>query len=146
MSTEQETTASSTSNLILGLKEFTKVVESPNRPRNSLSCFETTPSIQVCYGAAYHNSRKFPKCDSSCQLTIFHVLSLLLLILFQIQLIEFDQVLLIHLKLLQQPPEYIAPDFPVDTLAFGSLKLSYQSQPRWARPGPAALWTSLGSC
>ena len=37
----------STSSLIWGLKEFTEVVESPNRPWISLSCFETTPSIQV---------------------------------------------------------------------------------------------------
>ena len=45
MSQQQEATASSTSSLIWGLKEFTKVVESPTRPRSSLSCFETTPSI-----------------------------------------------------------------------------------------------------
>ena len=43
----QEATASSTSSLIWGLKEFTKVVESPTRPWSSLSFFETTPSIQV---------------------------------------------------------------------------------------------------
>ena len=47
MSPHQEATASSTSSLILGLKEFTKVVESPTRPWSSLSCFETTPSIQA---------------------------------------------------------------------------------------------------
>ena len=47
MSSHQEATASSTSSLILGLKEFTYVLESPTRPWSSLSCFETTPSIQV---------------------------------------------------------------------------------------------------
>ena len=47
MSPQQETLASSTSNLIWGLKEFTKVVVSLTRPRSSLSCFETTESIQV---------------------------------------------------------------------------------------------------
>ena len=47
MSPHQEATASSTSSLIWGLKEFTEVVESPSRPWSSLSCFETTPSIQV---------------------------------------------------------------------------------------------------
>ena len=46
MSPQQEATASSKSFLILGLKEFTKVVESTTRPRSSLSWFETTPSIQ----------------------------------------------------------------------------------------------------
>ena len=46
-SPQQEATASSTSYLILGLKEFTKVVESPTRQRSSLRCFETTPSIQA---------------------------------------------------------------------------------------------------
>ena len=47
MSTHQEATESSTSSLIWGLGEFTKVMESPTRPWSSLSCFETTPSIQV---------------------------------------------------------------------------------------------------
>ena len=42
-----ETTASSTSNRILGLKEFTKVVESPTWLRSRLSCFEIIPSIQL---------------------------------------------------------------------------------------------------
>ena len=45
--TVEEETASSNSYLIFGLKEFTKVVESLTLPRISLSCFETTPSIQV---------------------------------------------------------------------------------------------------
>ena len=35
----------------LRLNEFTKVVKSPTRPWRSLSCFETTPSIQV---SKYH--------------------------------------------------------------------------------------------
>ena len=39
---KQEATASSTSYLILGLKEFTKVGESPTRPWSRLSCFKTT--------------------------------------------------------------------------------------------------------
>ena len=47
MSPHQEATASSTSSHIWGLKEFTKVVESPIRPRSSHSRFDTTPSIQV---------------------------------------------------------------------------------------------------
>ena len=47
MSPQQEATASSTSYLISGLKEFTKVVESLTRPWSGLSCFETTPSIQM---------------------------------------------------------------------------------------------------
>ena len=47
MSPHQEATASSTSSLIWGLNEFTKVVDSPTRPRSSISCFETTPSIQL---------------------------------------------------------------------------------------------------
>ena len=47
ISLHQEAIASSTSSLIWGLKEFTEVVESPTRPWNSLSCFETSPSIQV---------------------------------------------------------------------------------------------------
>ena len=45
--THQEATASSTSSLIRGLKEFTKVVQSSTRPWSSLSCFEITRSIQV---------------------------------------------------------------------------------------------------
>ena len=44
ISPHQEATASSTSSLIWWLKELTKVVESPTRPRSSLSCFENTPS------------------------------------------------------------------------------------------------------
>ena len=47
MSPHQSATASSTSSLTWGLKEFTKVVESQTRPWSSLSCFKTTPSIQV---------------------------------------------------------------------------------------------------
>ena len=47
MSTQQGATASLTSYLILGLKEFIKVVESMTWPWSMLSCFETTPSIQV---------------------------------------------------------------------------------------------------
>ena len=47
MSSQKEAIASSTSWLTLGLKEFTKAVESPTRPRNSLSSFETTSSVQV---------------------------------------------------------------------------------------------------
>ena len=48
MSPHKEATAYSTSSLIWGLKEFTKVVESQTRPWDwsSLSCLETTPSIQ----------------------------------------------------------------------------------------------------
>ena len=38
---------SSTSSLVWGLKEFTEVVESSTLPWSSLSCFETTLSIQV---------------------------------------------------------------------------------------------------
>ena len=47
MSPHQEAIASSTSSLIWGLKQFTTMVESPTRPWSSLSCFESTPSIQV---------------------------------------------------------------------------------------------------
>ena len=47
VSPQQEATSSSTSYLILRLKEFTKVVESSIRPWRRPSCFETTPSIQV---------------------------------------------------------------------------------------------------
>ena len=47
MSPHQEAIASSTSSLIWGLKEFTKVVDSPTLPWSSLSCFETTSSIRV---------------------------------------------------------------------------------------------------
>ena len=47
MSPHQKAIASSTSSLIWGLKEFSKVVESLTRPCSSLSCCETTPSIQV---------------------------------------------------------------------------------------------------
>ena len=46
-SPNHEAIASSTSSLIWGLKEFTEVVEFPTRPWSSLSCFETTQSIQV---------------------------------------------------------------------------------------------------
>ena len=48
MSPHQEAIASSTSSLILGLKEFTTMVEAPTWPWSSLSCFEATPTIQVC--------------------------------------------------------------------------------------------------
>ena len=47
MSPHLEAIASSTSSLIRGLKECTKVVESPTLPWSSLSYFETTQSIQV---------------------------------------------------------------------------------------------------
>ena len=47
MSPHQEATASETSSLIWGLKEFTEVVGSLTRPWISLSCFKTTPSIKV---------------------------------------------------------------------------------------------------
>ena len=48
MSPQQEASVSSTIYLILGLKEFTKVVECRLfMPRSRLSCLETTPSIQV---------------------------------------------------------------------------------------------------
>ena len=47
MSPHQEATASSTSSLIWGLKEFTEVVESPTRPWSNVRWFETTPSIQL---------------------------------------------------------------------------------------------------
>ena len=43
MSPQQESTASSISYLNLGIKEFTKVMESPSRPGRRLNCFETTP-------------------------------------------------------------------------------------------------------
>ena len=47
MSPHQEATASSTSSFIWWVKQFTEMVESQTRPWSSLSCFETTPSIQV---------------------------------------------------------------------------------------------------
>ena len=47
MSLHQQAITSTTRSLIGGLKEFTTVVESPNHPWSSLSCFEATPSIQV---------------------------------------------------------------------------------------------------
>ena len=58
MSPHQEATASSTSSLIWGLKEFTKVVESPTLLWSSLSCFKTTPSIHVPLSYIFYIHRK----------------------------------------------------------------------------------------
>ena len=61
MSPNQDATASSTSSLIWGLKEFNKVVESPTLPWSSLSCFENTPRcIQVSIMSVYVH-------DTGCQ-------------------------------------------------------------------------------
>ena len=54
VSPHQEAIASSTSSLIWGLKEITKMVESSTRPWSSLSCFEATPSIQVSKDMWYY--------------------------------------------------------------------------------------------
>ena len=74
MSPQQEATASWTSSLIWGLKEFTKVVESPTRPRSSLSCFETTPSILVSIqeppSREIHYQRMWGQLSTTCSIIL----------------------------------------------------------------------------